>query len=131
MARLLLAAVLVTLVVPAPASPATVRTLVSHCSPSGDVCYGVVVRGGVVRLELTTAARYFGRYVLCVKPPGAGAAGLRRCGSFPVQRAAAGTWAGSVRLRRQFPSGQPGVYRATWRLGSQPLGPTLRFRLPA
>jgi hypothetical protein len=129
-ARALLLGLLVALVAAPGASPATVRTLAAYCSPSGDVCYGVVDPGGGIRLELTTAARYFGRYTLCVKPPGGGAAGLRRCGSFPVFRAGGGTWASSVRLRRQFPASQAGVYRVTWRLGTQPLGPTLRVRLP-
>jgi hypothetical protein len=128
--RALLLGLLVALVAAPGASPATVRTLAGYCSPSGDVCYGIVDRGGDIRLELTTAARYFGRYTLCVKPPGGGAAGLRRCGSFPVFRAGGGTWASSVRLRRQFPASQAGVYRVTWRLGTQPLGPTLRVRLP-
>jgi hypothetical protein len=128
--RALLLGLLVALVAAPGASPATVRTLAAYCSPSGDVCYGIVDRGGDIRLELTTAARYFGRYTLCVKPPAAGAAGLRRCGSFPVFRAGGGTWASSVRLRRQFPASQAGVYRVTWRLGTQPLGPTLRVRLP-
>ena len=130
MVRALLLGLLVALVAAPGASPATVRTLAGSCSPSGDVCYGIVDRGGDIRLELTTAARYFGRYTLCVKPPGGGAAGLRRCGSFPVFRAGGGTWAGSVRLRRQFPASQAGVYRVTWRLDTQPLGPTLRVRLP-
>jgi hypothetical protein len=128
--RALLLGLLVALVAAPGASPATVRTLAAYCSPSGDVCYGIVDRGGDIRLELTTAARYFGRYILCVKPPGGGAAGLRRCGSFPVFRAGGGTWASSVRLRRQFPASQAGVYRVTWRLDTQPLGPTLRVRLP-
>jgi hypothetical protein len=128
--RALLLGLLVALVAAPGASPATVRTLAGYCSPSGDVCYGIVDRGGDIRLELTTAARYFGRYILCVKPPGGGAAGLRRCGSFPVFRAGGGTWASSVRLRRQFPASQAGVYRVTWRLDTQPLGPTLRVRLP-
>ena len=130
MARALLLALLVALVAAPGVSAATVRTLAAYCSPSGDVCYGVVDRGGSIRLELTTAARYFGRYTLCVKPPGSGAAGLRRCGSFPVFRAGGGTWGSSVRLRRQFPASQGGVYRVTWRLSAQPLGPTLRVRLP-
>jgi hypothetical protein len=129
-ARALLLGLLVALVAAPGAPAATVRTLVAYCSPSGDVCYGVVDRGGDIRLELTTAARYFGRYTLCVKPLGGGAAGLRRCGSFPVFRAGGGTWASSVRLRRQFPASQGGVYRVTWSLGTQPLGPTLRVRLP-
>ena len=59
-------------------------TLASHCSSSGDVCFGVVRRAGVIRAEITTAAHYFNRYTLCVRPPGTGGAGLRRCGSFPA-----------------------------------------------
>jgi hypothetical protein len=129
-ARALLLALVLALSVTASASAARPRTLAAHCSPSGDVCYGVVDRGGDIRLELTTAARYFGRYTLCVKPPGTGVEGARRCGRFPLFRAGGGTWASSVRLRRQFPASRGGVYRVTWRLGAQPLGPTLRVRLP-
>src|SRR5439155_638750 len=47
-------------------------TLASYCSPSGDVCYGLIRRNGVVGAELTTAAHYFNRYTLCVRPPGSG-----------------------------------------------------------
>ena len=113
------------------AAPASQRatTLASYCSPSGDVCYGVLRRSGVLRAEITTAAHYFSRYTLCVKPPGSGGAGLRRCGSFPVFRQGAGTWGSSVRLKRQFPLVERGICRVTWKLGSHPLGPTLRFRL--
>jgi hypothetical protein len=130
MARALLFVVVVALGVVSSASAARPRTIAAWCSPSGDVCHGVVDRGGDVRLELTTAARYFGRYTLCVTPPGAGPEGARRCGEFPVFRAGGGTWASSVRLRRQFPAGPGGVYRVTWRFGAQPLGPTLRVRFP-
>jgi hypothetical protein len=107
----------------------SVTTLVSYCSPSGDVCFGVVKRSGVLRAEITTAAHYFRRYTLCVKPPGSGAAGLLRCGSFPVFRQGGGTWGSSVRLKRQFPLVERGICRVTWKLASGPLGPTLRFRL--
>jgi hypothetical protein len=105
------------------------RTLASYCSPSGDVCFGVLDRGGAVFLELTTAARYFDRYRLCVRPPGQGAAGLLRCGSFPVVRRGVG-WGSSVKYGRQYPVVGPGTYRVSWRLGTKPLGPALRFRLP-
>jgi hypothetical protein len=101
------------------------RAIASYCSPSGDVCYGILDRGGAVYLELTTFARYFGRYRLCVRPP----EGARRCGSFPVFRRGS-LWGSSVKYGRQFPVVGPGTYRVTWSLGSQPLGPTLRFRLP-
>jgi hypothetical protein len=105
------------------------RTLASYCSPSGDVCVGVINRSGALYLELTTAAHYFERYRLCVRPPGGGAAGLLRCGSFPVFRRASG-WGSSVKYARQYPFEGPGTYSVTWRLGTKPLGPTLRFRLP-
>jgi hypothetical protein len=111
---------------PAAAPP---RTLASYCSPSGDVCFGIINRSGAVYLELTTAARYFGRYRLCVRPPGGGAAGLMRCGSFPVLRRPSG-WGSSVQYVRQYPLVGPGTYKVTWRLGTKPLGPTLHFRLP-
>jgi hypothetical protein len=126
------AAVLVALAALAPSASraAAPRTLTSYCSPSGDVCYGVRVRTGAVRLEITTAARYFPRYTLCVRPSWTSVQGAQRCGSFPMLRSARGTWSSSVRLRRQFPTSGPGVYRVMWRLGTQPLGPTLRFLFP-
>jgi hypothetical protein len=102
------------------------ETIGSYCSPSGDLCFGVVNRSGAVYLEITTFARYFGRYRLCVRPP---AAGVERCGSFPIRRQGP-VWGGSVRYGRQFPVMGPGLYRVTWKLGAKPLGPTLRFRLP-
>ena len=105
------------------------RTLASYCSPSGDVCFGIINRGGAVYLELTTAAHYFDRYRLCVRPPGGGAAGLLRCGSFPVFHRGP-VLASSVKYARQYPIPGPGTYSVTWRLGTRTLGPTLRFRLP-
>ena len=122
-------AALIAAVVAAPsaaAAPAPTR-LASYCSPTGDLCFGVFRSAGVVRLRITTAARYFTRYRLCLRPPGTGGAGLQRCGSFPLFRGAAGSGYGSVKLSA-FPRTGPGVYRATWRIGSGPLGPTLRFR---
>lgn len=95
------------------ASPA--KTIASHCSASGDVCYGIVFRRGVVYLELSTAARYFDRYRLCVRPPGSGAEGLLRCGSFPILRRSSG-WGSSVNYKLQYPGGWPGTYRVTWKL---------------
>ena len=64
MRRALLVAALVATMIAALASAAPVqrKVLASHCSPSGDVCYGVVSRSGAVYFELTTPARYFLRY---------------------------------------------------------------------
>jgi hypothetical protein len=41
----------------------------SYCSPSGDLCYGVVRRRGAIVLRIDTIERYFARYTLCVRPP--------------------------------------------------------------
>lgn len=111
-------------------SAAKPKTITSYCSPSGDVCYGVLTIEGAVVLQITTAARYFSRYTLCVRPPGGGAAGAQRCGSFPLFRRAGSTWGSSVKHARQFPRVGPGIYRVTWKSGGRALGPTLRFRLP-
>ena len=109
----------------ASAAPPRAAAVASYCSPSGDLCFGVINRSGAVYLELTTFARYFGRYRLCARPPAA----AERCGSFPIRRQGR-LWGSSVRYGRQFTVGAPGVYHVTWRLGAQRLGPTLRFRLP-
>ncbi len=106
------------------------KTIASYCSPSGDVCFGVFNRSGAVYLQISTAASYFPRYRLCVRPPGGGATGRERCGSFPVLRGQGPTRASSVKYARQFPVVGAGTYRVTWKLGTVPLGPTLRFRLP-
>ena len=110
-----------------PTAPRT-KTIASYCSPSGDVCYGIFNRGGKVSLEITTAAKYFNRYTLCVRRTRPAAP--QRCGSFPVFRQGGSTWASRVNYARQFPVKSPGRYRVTWKLGSGPLGPALQFRLP-
>jgi hypothetical protein len=101
--------------------------IASYCSPSGDVCYGIFndPAGRYIRFQLTLAARYFGRYRICVRPP----RGATLCKSFPVRRIGS-TYGGSVRWQRQFPNRGNGTYRVTWRHGTGALGPTLRFRLP-
>jgi hypothetical protein len=116
------------------AAPSAVneKKIASYCSPSGDVCYGIFKRAGKVYLRITTAARYFSRYKLCVRllPPGSGADLVLRCGSFPVFRQGGGTWGSSVNYLRQYPVRNPGRYRVTWKLGATRLGPPLSFRLP-
>jgi hypothetical protein len=110
----------------APASSARELRIASYCSPSGDVCYGIIARQGVVRFELTTAARYFNRYLICVRPP----TGAAACKSFPVV-ARGQAFGGVVRWARNFPNrGGPGRYRVTWRLRATPLGRALTFTLP-
>jgi len=129
------------------------RTLTSYCSPSGDVCYGIFNRKGQVVLRITTAARYFGSYTLCVTrlPRGSGAENARRCGSFPLFRQRGATWGSSVNFARQFvgPTANPqtpllGRYQVSWRqvcsrctpkarrhsAAGIALGPSLHFRWP-
>ncbi len=110
-----------------PTAPRT-KTIASYCSPSGDVCYGILNRGGKVSLQITTAAKYFNRYTLCVRRTRPAAP--QRCGSFPAFRQGGSTWGSRVNYARQFPVKSPGRYRVTWKLGSGPLGPALQFRLP-
>jgi hypothetical protein len=129
------------------------KTIASYCSPSGDVCYGIFNRRGKVVLQITTAARYFNRYTLCVKllPRGDGAEHSQRCGAFPLLRQRGPTWGSSVNFTKQFvgPAAHPstplpGRYRVTWRqvcarcdaraqrhsARGAPVGPSLFFRLP-
>ena len=90
-------------------------------------------RSGKVYLRITTAARYFKRYNLCVRllPVGTDGTHAQRCGSYPVFRQGGSTWGSSINYARQFPITDPGRYRVTWKLGSGPLGPALYFRVPA
>lgn len=108
------------------------KTIATYCSSSGDVCYGIFNRSGKVYLQITTAARYFKRYNLCVRllPPGTDGSHAQRCGFFPVFRQGGSTWGSSVNYARQYPVTDPGRYRVSWKLGSGPLGPPLYFRLP-
>ncbi|HEX6700989.1 MAG TPA: hypothetical protein VF101_09700 [Gaiellaceae bacterium] len=128
----MLAPILLAAVVAATPAAAKDKTLTSYCSPSGDVCYGMFIHAGRVQLRITTAARYFRRYTLCVQflPPGTGAEHVRRCGSFPVFRQGGSTWGSSVDYARQYPVTLPGRYRVTWKQGGTPLGPPLYFHLP-
>jgi hypothetical protein len=132
---------------------AQARTIASYCSPSGDICFGIFNRGGNVFLQITTAARYFSRYTVCVTrlPRGKSPEHAQRCGSFPLFRQGGSTWGSSVNFARQFvgPLSHPlvplpGRYQVTWRqvcsqctpkarrhsAGGTPLGPSLYFRLP-
>jgi hypothetical protein len=128
MAKVLIGLVLA-LAVSVPASTAApAKALASYCSPSGDVCFGVLKRSGKASLEVTTAAKYFNRYTLCVRR--VRPAGKQRCGSFPVFKQGGGTWGSRVSYMRQFPDKTPGRYRVTWKLGATALGPSLYFRLP-
>jgi hypothetical protein len=106
---------------PAGAAPVPVKT---YCSPSGDVCFGILRRSGAIFLDLTTAAKYFQRYTLCVRPP----RGAVTCRRFPMRSSGRGAFSSSVRWHSSFPARGAGTYRVTWRL-QKPLGPPLSFAL--
>jgi hypothetical protein len=99
----------------------------SHCSSSGDVCYGIFKsKLGAVRFQLTTAAKYFARYRICVRPLGQTAT----CKSFRVRKVGA-NWGGTVSWQKNFPVRGPRRYRVTWKQNGHRLGPSLSFTLPA
>ena len=102
------------------------KTIASYCSSSGDVCYGIFNRSGKVYLRITTAARYFKRYILCVRllPAGTDATHARRCGWYPVFRQVGSTW-------KRFATvggGTAGFFRFT---GTLPRGAVVRVRAGA
>jgi hypothetical protein len=119
----LLVTIAALLAIATPASAAPEARIASYCSPSGDVCYGIFDDRGVIRFQLTLAAKYFSRYRICVRPP----RGATTCRSFPVKRVGS-QFGGAVRWERNFPSRGPGRYRVTWKQGTRALGPGLTFR---
>jgi hypothetical protein len=99
----------------------------SHCSSSGDVCYGIFKNDeGAVRFQLTTAAKYFRRYRICVRPLGQ----KTTCKIFRVRKIGA-NWGGKVSWQKNFPMAGPRRYRVTWWQRGHRLGPSLNFTLPA
>jgi hypothetical protein len=99
------------------------KRIAAYCSPSGDVCYGIFRRGQEVEFQITTAARYFARYRLCVRAP----TGALTCRNAPI-RALGGQQGSIVRWSKNFPDRGQGIYRVTWSHAGVKLGPALRFR---
>ena len=123
----LLVALAAALAFATPASSADRARIASYCSESGDVCYAITKdRAGTIRFQLTTFAKYFSRYRICVRSLGQTAT----CKSFPVKKVGA-NWGGTVIWQRNYPSRGPRKYQVTWKHGAQRLGPTLSFTLPA
>jgi hypothetical protein len=76
-----------------------------------------------VKLRITLAARYFGRYRLCVTAP----TGERDCRRFRIRRGSGGLFGSSVLWAKHFPGRGPGTYHARWRSGGAALGPRVSF----
>ena len=84
--------------------------IASHCSTSGDVCYGIFKQTlGAITFRLTTAAKYFPRYRICVRPLGTAA----KCKSFRVRKTGA-NWGGTVSWQKNSHSRGPRRYKVTW-----------------
>jgi hypothetical protein len=103
--------------------PATASARSSYCSKSGDVCYGVVPNTIPAKLQITTAARYFAKYRLCI----ASANGQRECHRFKMRKGSAGTYYSTVSVPAHFQFLGRGKYRATWYAGGSKLGPAVSF----
>lgn len=124
MRALLLVAAAAVLALPATTSalPPPKRPLDAYCSPSGDLCFGIYNASGIV-FRITTQARYFARYSVCVRPP----RGATRCRSAPL-RGQGTVWGSSITWPRGYGDHGAGVYRVTWKHAGRRLGPTLQFR---
>lgn len=97
-----------------------------YCSPSGDICQSTRRIDGVRVLRITLAAKYFGRYELCVTDPG----DERTCERFRI-RARGATFGSSVRWKQHFPRSGPGRYEVRWRmLDGGRIGRLLGFHIP-
>ena len=101
--------------------PATASAKSSYCSKSGDVCYQA--KGSPIKLRITTAAKYFSRYRLCITDPH----GARECHRFSMKKAAGGSYSSSVSWPKHFEYGGKGTYRARWYAHGDALGPAVTF----
>src|SRR3954470_7162728 len=88
--------------------PATASASSTYCSRSGDVCYQAT--GSPIKLKISTAAKYFSRYRLCITNPHR----VRECHRFRVHKAARGTYASTVSWPKHFEYGGKGNYKARW-----------------
>jgi hypothetical protein len=102
--------------------PAGASARSKYCSKTGDVCYGVVKNTSPTRLQITTAAKYFARYRLCIS-----ANGRRECHRFRMHKGAAGTYHSTVNLGKHYQYLGPGQYKAAWYAGGNKLGPSVTF----
>ena len=103
--------------------PATASARSTYCSKSGDVCYGVVKNSSPIRLQITTAAKYFSRYRLCITGPDGG----RNCHRFRVKKGANGTYHSTISWPKHYPYRGKGRYKARWYASGNALGPAVTF----
>ncbi len=82
----------------------------SYCSPTGDICQSTTKVHGIRTLRISLAARYFGRYRLCVTAPD----DTTVCRRFRVHRHGP-IWSSSIKWAAQFPPSGHGKYEVAWR----------------
>jgi hypothetical protein len=87
----------------------------SYCSPSGDVCVQVVTQKSDVLLEISTVAKYFNSYLVCVQGPKS-----RVCKSFPIHTSGS-EYGSTVSWKKSFPNQGHGTYRVTWNASAKTL----------
>ncbi len=97
----------------------------AYCSESGDICQSTRKVDGVRKLRIATAAKYFGRYRLCVTAPDDSTAcrkgRMRKDGSI---------YRGAMRWRERFSHKGPGAYVVKWKFVSGgKIGRTLGFHV--
>jgi hypothetical protein len=94
------------------------------CSESGDVCLSTVrIDGGVRKLRISLAAKYFDNYKLCVTGPN----GDKTCERFEIEKFKGGVYGDKVRWSSNFPDEGSGAYDVVWRQGGSSLGDKLGF----
>jgi hypothetical protein len=103
--------------------PATASARSSYCSPSGDVCYGVVKGSSPIKLQIILQAKYFSRYKLCIRGPN----NIRECRRFKIRKLKHGTYGSTVNVAKHFNFQGKGTYRARYSQGGQSLGPALTY----
>lgn len=103
------------------ALPSAASARSSYCSKTGDVCYQA--KGAPIKLRITTAAKYFARYRLCITNPH----GVRECHHFRMRRDTGGTYSSTVSWPRYFHYGGRGTYHARWYTAGHALGPAISF----
>jgi hypothetical protein len=101
--------------------PSSASARSTYCSKSGDVCYQA--KGSPIKLRITTAAKYFTRYRLCINNPH----GVRECHRFHMHKAAAGTYSSTVSWPKHYTYGGKGKYHASWYAHGNKLGPSVAF----
>jgi hypothetical protein len=104
--------------------PATASAKRSHyCSPSGDVCYGVVKGSSPIKLQIVLQAKYFSRFRLCITGPHH----ERDCKHFRIHKLGHGEYGRTVSWPKNFPYRGKGTYRARFYAQGQQLGPKIKF----